>query len=278
MRDNSFKKAREIHMKERERALYDDILAQLEEAIKLKKSGHEKDADAIVGRIKAKLERMISEEESKTECCPEREFDRAVLPSAEMIFAVGEKLLLRVVTESEKEDYLSVSYEYSNMKGMFNYESFREGLWNAFMEEAAFVCTILDKETMKYVGYCSIKDLRKMDWEISIELKPQWCNQGYGTEALSLFLQNVYRITGNRFFRARVDIDNYASQALMEKLGAYPNGISEFLLSGEDLEKFKRENIHMIDENMIKVAEKFCMDPEEILGHVLEYRFDMSGW
>lgn len=278
MRDNSIKKAREIHMKELEQALYDDILAQLEEVIKLKKSGNEKDADAIVDGIKAKLESMINKEKSKTKCCPDREFDRAVLPSAEMIFAVGKKLLLRVITESEKEDYLSVSYEYSNMKGMFNYESFREGLWNAFMEEAAFVCTILDKETMEYVGYCSIKDLREKEWEISIELKPRWCNQGYGTEALSLFLKSVYHITENRFFRARVDIDNYASQALMEKLGAYPNGISEFLLSGEDLEKFKRENIHMIDENMKRVAKKFCLDPEEILGHVLEYRFDMSGW
>ena len=42
-------------------------------------------------------------------------------------------------------------------------------------------------------------------------------------------------ITGEKIFRTRVEVDNYASQSLHRKLGAVPNGLSEFLLHGEDL-------------------------------------------
>ena len=37
-------------------------------------------------------------------------------------------------------------------------------------------------------------------------------------------------ITGEHVFRSRVEVDNYASQALQRKLGAVPNGMSEFLI------------------------------------------------
>ena len=162
------------------------------------------------------------------------------------------------------------------MKGVFKEKNFREDLWKSFMSKQSFVCSIYDQATGNYLGYCSIKDLRKQDWELAIELKSEWCHRGYGTEAVSLFLRKLGVLTGNRFFRVRVDIDNYASQALMKKLGAYPNGISEFLLKGEELEKFREKNKAMIDDKIRAVAEEFCMDPEDILGYVLEYRIDIS--
>ena len=37
-------------------------------------------------------------------------------------------------------------------------------------------------------------------------------------------------ITGEHVFRSRVEVDNYASQALHRKLGAVPNGMSECLI------------------------------------------------
>ena len=37
-------------------------------------------------------------------------------------------------------------------------------------------------------------------------------------------------ITGEHVFRSRVEVDNYASQALHRKLGVVPNGMSEFLI------------------------------------------------
>ena len=62
----------------------------------------------------------------------------------------------------------------------------------------------------------------------------------------------------------------------MKKLGATPNGISEFLLHGEEIEKFKEEYKDMITDEIRAVAAEFCMDAEDILGYVLEYRFDVE--
>lgn len=63
---------------------------------------------------------------------------------------------------------------------------------------------------------------------------------------------------------------------MMKKLGATPNGISEFLLRGEEIEKFQEENKKNITDEIREVAVEFCMDAEDILGYVLEYRFDVE--
>ena len=61
---------------------------------------------------------------------------------------------------------------------------------------------------------------------------------------------------------------------MMRKLGAYPNGASEFLLHGQFLEEFKSEHIDKIDDNIRNIVCEFEMAPEDILGYVLEYRID----
>lgn len=81
-------------------------------------------------------------------------------------------------------------------------------------------------------------------------------------------------ITGETIFRTRVEVDNYASQSLHRKLGAVPNGLSEFLLHGEDLIRYQNENQYLIDDNIRKLAVDFGVDPIEILGHVLEYKIE----
>ena len=62
----------------------------------------------------------------------------------------------------------------------------------------------------------------------------------------------------------------------MKKVGARTNGISEFLLHGEELEKFQKENVHLIDDKLRQVADEFCVDVEDLVGHVLEYLIDWS--
>ena len=46
-------------------------------------------------------------------------------------------------------------------------------------------------------------------------------------------------------FRVRIDPGNRASQKLFEKLGAKPNGVSEFLIHDQAaLEKVEEDNLH----------------------------------
>lgn len=60
----------------------------------------------------------------------------------------------------------------------------------------------------------------------------------------------------------------------MKKWGASPNGVSQFLLREEALEEFRREKQDMIDDRFRKLADEFGVEPEEMLGMVLEYRLD----
>lgn len=197
-----------------------------------------------------------------------------MFPESGELFAENEKVRLCVVKESEKEDYIALSYTYSCMKSAFQDEEFVEDLWNGFISARSFTCTVYDQETGAYIGYCAIKDLKKADWELAIELKPDWCHKGYGTEAVDLFVKKIANITGKRSFRARVATDNEASQALMKKIGARPNGVSQFLLRWEALEEFRQNNQDMINDRFRELAKEFGVEPEEMLGQVLEYRLD----
>ena len=199
-----------------------------------------------------------------------------MIPASGKVFAENEKVRLCVVKESEKQDYIALSYTYSCMKSAFKDEEFLEDLWNGFLNGKSFTCTVYDQKTGDYVGYCAIKDIEKPDWELAIELKPEWCHKGYGTEVVSLFLKRLAKITGKHSFRTRVATDNYASQALMTKLGASPKGVSQLLLRGDALEEFRQENQDMIDGRFRELADEFGVEPEEMLGKVLEDRLDVK--
>mgnify|MGYP004521329231 FL=1 len=259
-----------------ERALIEEAIKRLEAAIELKDQGKEAEGDAVVNDMKDWLNGIIEGIEKNVVQEEPLVIERSSLPQAGDVLAVGEKIILCVIREEEREKYLAVSYEYSYMKGAYKDERFVETTWKEFLSEASFVCSIYEKKSDEYVGYCSIKKLSKCDWELAIELKPEECHKGYGTEALPLLVQAMHRLTGIRYFRARVEIDNHASQGLMKKLGATPNGISEFLLHGEEIEKFQEENKENITDEIRAVAAGFCMDAEDILGYVLEYRFDVK--
>ena len=252
-----------------------DAQNQLEEALRLLENG-EKDAVCnIVNQLKENLEKRIELENTKCKSESTEKFDKSIFPKTGMLIGEDRDVVMFVTKASEKEEYLSLSHTYSQMKNAYKDEKFLEKIWNSFIGENVFVCFVYDKKTKTFVGYCSIKELRQKEWELAIELKPEWCHRGYGTQALTLFVNCVTEITGNYIYRARVEIDNYASQALLKKLGAYPNGISEYELHGKNLDQFKRENTDLIDDKLQAVAEEFCMEAEDILGYVLEYRLEV---
>lgn len=101
----------------------------------------------------------------------------------------------------------------------------------------------------------------------------KWKHKGVGYAAVSTMLDAIKKYLGVTEFRVRIDPDNYASQGLFEKLGAVPNGISEFMLHREeDMKQWEEENIHLIDDKMIELANQFHVEPGKLLSHVLEYQ------
>ena len=91
-------------------------------------------------------------------------------------------------------------------------------------------------------------------------------------------LDELKRRLGVTSYSVRIEPSNTASQRLFEKLGATPNGISEFLLHGaEELKKYEETNLQYITEQLSEVAQKFGVEPRKLLSHVLEYRLDWNA-
>lgn len=180
------------------------------------------------------------------------------------------KIVLRPVDECDREKFIELQKENAIMPEMFKKEKFKDYLWQEHTNETALIGSILLGN--EYVGYCGIKDVTHDRWEITIEILKKWQHKGIGFITISILLEAIKVRLGITEFRIRIAAENYTSQRLFEKLGAKPNGISEFLLHGEEIVKVEEENLHLIDDKMITLAEKFKVEPRKLLSHVLEYK------
>jgi hypothetical protein len=46
------------------------------------------------------------------------------------------------------------------------------------------------------------------------------------------------------------------------------------IIHGEELERYQEENKDLITDKLVEVAEEFCVEPIDLIGHVLEYRIE----
>lgn len=180
---------------------------------------------------------------------------------------------IRCVKEMDKEKFLELQKETCIMRSMLKEESYRIMLWNEHIQDKSMMFTIeVDEE---YAGYCGINDLSRDNWEIAIELLKKFHNKGVGYTAISIMLSEIKSRLGVETFRVKIDADNYASQRLFEKLGAFPYGIAEFMLHKEDdIIRCEEENLDAIDERLEQIAEQFGVEPRKLLSHVLEYELN----
>ena len=183
----------------------------------------------------------------------------------------SDEVILREVSEHDKEPFIELQQQYFFLKSMLKDEACYDMLWNEHREDKALMCSI--EVNGVYVGYCGIKNLLNNQWEIAIEILKDWTNQGIGYVAIRAFVEAVKIRMGVSEFRVRIDPGNIASQKLFEKLGAVPNGISEFMIHNEeDLKRCEEENLDLIDDTIITLADKLGVEPRKLLSHVLEYK------
>lgn len=184
-------------------------------------------------------------------------------------------LCLRNVQDHDRQGYLQLQQEYSALRVLLNDEQYCAKIWNGHTDPTALTLSI--EKSGQYVGYCGIKDLTKTPWEIAIELLPQYTHCGIGFAAISAMLNALNDRLAVTEFRVRIDPTNLPSQALFEKLGAKPNGISKYILQSEDeIRQCEELNSHLIDDTLLAVAQKFHVEPKKLLSHVLEYTLHWS--
>lgn len=184
-------------------------------------------------------------------------------------------ITMRRVNASDQTGFLQLQQEYSSVRSLLVDDAYRLKVWNEHNESTALMLSIAHEE--QYVGYCGIKDTSKAPWEIVIELLPEWTHRGIGRATISAMVNAIKTRLGVSEFRVRIDPTNTASQRLFEKLGAMPNGISEFILhDAEEIQQCEELNLPLIDDALVAVARKFDVEPRKLLSHVLEYRLDVG--
>ena len=162
------------------------------------------------------------------------------------------------------------------MPSAYKMDGFEDMLWEGFNEETEFNTTIRRKIDDAYIGYCGIKNTKKDEWELAIEILKDFHRKGYGRQSLVLFMQKVKEITGIGQFKALVDGENVASQKMCEACSGIPSGVAEHLLHDKEyMDEYEKENAGEVTDVMREVAEKFGVEPVKLLTHVLVYRFKL---
>lgn len=184
-----------------------------------------------------------------------------------------EHIYLRAVQEADRAQFFKLQEATHIAKFMLKEEDYQDMMWKEHVQDKSMMFTIeVDGE---YAGYCGINNLSCENWEIAIELLTKFRYKGIGCKAISIMLSEIKNRLGIERFRAKIDPENYASQRLIEKLGATPYGIAEYLLhKEEDITRLEEENLDEIDDQLIHVAQKFGVEPRKLLSHVLEYELN----
>lgn len=189
---------------------------------------------------------------------------------------VDDDISLRRVTVEDKDNFFDLQRHYSVCRSLLKEEAYRDLIWKEHAEEKALSFSIINNGV--YIGYCGINDTTRSPWEIAIEILPDWTSKGIGYKVIPTMLHSIKTRLGISEFRIRIDSFNYPSQKLFEKLGAVPNGISVYMLHDEnERRKLEESNLHLIDDKLISVADKFEVSPRELLSHVLEYKLSYGS-
>lgn len=183
---------------------------------------------------------------------------------------LGNGMTMRRVQQSDHEGYFAIQQAYSATVHMLKNPAYCDMLWDEHISSKGLTMTILHHEN--YIGYCGINNILKENWEIGIELLPEYTGQGVGYCAISKMLNEIQERLGRDFFIVRIDPRNIASQKLFEKLGAIPDGIAVNWTENESIMlQCEEEHLDQIDEELINVAKKFNVSPRKLLSHVLKY-------
>ena len=191
------------------------------------------------------------------------------------VISAGNRITMRRVQESDREGYLEIQRAYLVTKHMMKEPTYCNMLWEEHTANKRLTLSIYSDGS--YIGYCGINNLLHEPWEIGIELRPEWTRRGIGYRAVSAMMEEIQMRLGVHTFCVRIEPRNLASQRLFEKLGAVPDGLAVGWTANQEIVlQCEEDNLDQIDEELIRLAEKFGVPPRKLLSHVLRYSLELK--
>ena len=133
----------------------------------------------------------------------------------EGVFSKTEKIILRKFVESDKNEYLTLRGAFIDVPPQF--KKFKldycDYLWGCVTDEKLdfLYLAIVDTCTGELIGYEALANCDEPDPEISIEIKKDCRNKGYGKAAVEAMLEHYRVITGNNSFMVEIMTNNRSS-------------------------------------------------------------------
>ena len=145
---------------------------------------------------------------------------------AKGIFLQTENYILRRILPAEKEKYEALA-QAENPD--FLQTSANALAWEELLSEDHLTCSILQKDTEAFCGFCQLQWIFSDTPELGVDLLPEYHKTGIAAEVLPPFLKQAKRLLKNEYFCSKIKKNNLPSQKLAEKIGGKYIGTKSLL-------------------------------------------------
>ena len=143
------------------------------------------------------------------------------------IFLETEHYILRRILPEEKKYYETLAQAENPY---FLLQTNADALaWDDLLSEEHLTCSILQKDTGTFCGFCQLQWIFSSTPELGIDLLPAYQKQGVAMEILPAFLSQAKKLLKNDYFYSKIKKNNVPSQKLAENIGGKYIGMKSLL-------------------------------------------------
>ena len=159
----------------------------------------------------------------------------------------NDRFFIRPVTAADKDQFMRIQQENSEMGKAYEEEHFRESFWEKILysEDDIYMVIYLKKDS-QHIGNCSFQNVNTQTIEIGIDLDKTMQSQGLGTGVVMLLVEYLKSNTSGQRFQIKTKSNNIPCQIMIEKAGGTK--------IGKEATEFDR-----VMDSMIPTLEKYGM-------------------
>lgn len=146
---------------------------------------------------------------------------------ADGIFLQTENYILRRILPEEKSSYETLAQ--SENPKFLSSGSVSALAWDELLSEDHLTCSILQKDTGAFCGFCQLQWVFADIPELGIDLLPEYHRTGIAAELLPPFLLQAKKLLKCDHFYSKIKKNNIPSQKLAEKIGGVCIGTKSLL-------------------------------------------------
>lgn len=141
------------------------------------------------------------------------------------IIIENDQYLIRSVTQTDKDAYMRVHQENSEMSKAYDEDNFRDYFWErGIMGEEDIYMMVIRKADQVHVANCSFQGITGEAVEIGLDVDIPFQNQGIGTTVLQMTVPYLQKVMPEKRILLKTYSTNLHCQKIAEKTGGVKVG------------------------------------------------------